>query len=899
MRDVALLPRLAAGIAAAVGAWLSVGALAITGDVGTAERVGLLPPLWSLALFLVVALGVMAVWRAQPTRILPVFLSLLLWLPWLPGPIPVSFLLWTGPVVPLVWTAILVCLVAGGGAGAWIAKSRWLRDPQRAPLTACVLALVLSAVGFWHVSLRVPGGDEPHYLMITESLLYDGDLQIENNHTRGNYQEYFAGVLRPDFLRRGQNGQIYSVHAPGLAALVAPAFALGGYHAVVAFLSLLGAAGAALAWHVAYRVAGSVAAAWFGWAVVFLSVPFFFHTFTIYPDGPAAVLVLVGVWGLTLFHDRDGRAPELRWRLVACGAAMAFLPWLHTRYAVLAGVIGALVIARLARRPAFLRSAAAFLALPLVSAAAWLSFFYVIYGRFNPAIPYGGFGQGSSRGYVFSGLTGLFLDQQFGLVPNAPAYLCAFAGLVAALFLRVSPRGSDSRVRAQPRLALEMLSIAVPYLIVATTHRMWWGGSSPPARFAVPVLLMLATPAAVFWISARTRVWRYLALFALGLNAAIVSAMVFVENGFLIFNSRDGFSLWLEWVNRVVDLPMGVPSFHQGGKVSWAHVGYWALAIGGVVLTLRILKGRLETAGGVALVVLSLSAGGIMLALEAVWRSQGVTGLAPTKSQLALLDEFRPALRPIGVHYSPLTLSDVDRILPRMRIPPSDRVGLRAEMRVRPFVTFPLVPAGRYRVHIDAPEPAGQVVLRVGRTGQTIAQVSLDTLAAMESMIEIKLPVRVHSLHVYVDDVSRASIRDLWLTPAAVWHPLLPYARRATRYGSHVVFFLDDNVFEERTGFWVRGNRVADFLVAPDRVRRSVSMFVRNGMLDNHVGLSSGGWRVDLALKPGEGRSLTVPVDREVGGAAVRVVSTEGFRPADVYEDNRDRRFLGVWLEVR
>ena len=898
MRGSGLLLRLAAGTAAAVGAWLSVGALAVTGDVTTSERVGLLPPLWGLALLLVVALGAMIVWRVQSTRVLPLFLSLLLWLPWLPGPIPVSFLLWTGPVVVLVWTAILICLAAGGGAGASIAKNRWLRDPQRAPLTACALALVLCAVGFWYVSPRLPGGDEPHYLIITESLLYDGDLQIENNHTRGEYHEYFAGVLRPDFLRRGQNGQIYSVHAPGLAALVAPAFALGGYHAVVAFLSLLGAAGAALAWHVAYRVAGSVAAAWFGWAVVFLSAPFFFHTFTIYPDGPAAVLVLVGMWGLTLFHGRSGGAPELRWRLVACGAAMAFLPWLHTRYSVLAGMIGALVIARLARRPAFLRSAAAFLALPLVSAAAWLSFFYVIYGRVNPTIPYGGFGQGTSRTYVFSGLTGLFFDQQFGLVPNAPAYLCAFAGLAAALFLSVRSHESGSRVRAQSHLAVEMLLIVVPYLIVVTTLRMWWGGWSPPARFAVPVLLMLAAPAAVFWTSARSEAWRYLALLALGLNAAIVGTMIFVENGFLIFNSRDGFSLWLEWTNRVIDLPMGLPSFHQRGGVSWIHVGYWALAIGGVVLALRLLEGRLKTAGGIALVTVSVSAGGVMVALEAVWRSQGVTGLAPTGSQLALLDEFHPALRPTGVYYSPLTLSGVARILPRMRIPPSDRVGLRVMPEERPFVTFPLVPAGRYRVLIDAPEPAGQVVLRVGRTGQPLAQASLDT-PARGATIEIKLPVRVHSLQIYADEVNRTAIRDLWLEPVAVRHPLLPYARRATRHGSHVVFFLNDNVFEEQAGFWVRGSLAADLVVTPDRVGRNVVLFVRNGMMDNHVELSSGRWHVDLAMRPGEERSVTVPVDREVGGAVVRVTSAEGFRPVDVYEDNKDRRFLGVWLEVR
>lgn len=47
----------------------------------------------------------------------------------------------------------------------------------------------------------------------------DGDLKIENNHLRGDYREYFFGPLKPHYLARGVNGEIYSVHAPGLPAV--------------------------------------------------------------------------------------------------------------------------------------------------------------------------------------------------------------------------------------------------------------------------------------------------------------------------------------------------------------------------------------------------------------------------------------------------------------------------------------------------------------------------------------------------------------------------------------------------------------------------------------------------------------------------------------------------------
>ena len=887
-------------MAAAVGAWLSLGALAVTSEASSAARIGLLPPVWSLELFVAVAVGVMAAWRPEPARTLPLFLSLLLWLPWLPGPIPASFLLWTGPVVWLVWTAIVVSLFTSSGVRVRIARGRWLSDPRRVPLTACLIALLLSGIAFWRVSPLLPGGDEPHYLMITQSLLYDGDLQIENNHDRGDYREYFAGALRPDFLRRGQNGQIYSVHAPGLAALIAPAFVIGGHHGVAAFLALLSAAGAGLAWHVAYIAAGSVAAAWFGWAVVFMSAPWLVHTFMVYPDGPAGVLMLAGVWCLMRLQNREGNALARRWPLVACGAAMAFLPWLHTRYAVLAGVIGVLVLARLAGRPGFLQSAVSFLVVPVVSAAAWFSFFYIVYGSFDPLVPYGGLAHGVSAGYVLGGLTGLLFDQQFGLLPNAPAYVCAFVGLGMFLFRARLDHG-DGGARVESRLGWELLVIMVPYLVIATTHPMWWGGLSPPARFTVPVLLMLVIPASLFWVRARARTWRYLPLVAVGLNATILATMVLVERGFLIFNSRDGFSLWLGWVNRVVDLPTGLPSHHQSGGMLWVHVASWAFAIGAVVFALRAgaRRGRLSEVHTIGVLTLAGSAVATMAGLQMVWWSNGVTGLAPTTAQLNLLDAFRPVLRPVGVTYSPLMFVSPEDIPPRMRIRPSDRIRLRGNVRVQPRATFPRLPAGLYRLHVDARTPSGRVVLRVGRTGQTIEHVALAELATRSSGIDVKLPVRAHSLQVYSDEEGRDAIRDLWLEPEALWPATLPLARRAVRYGSHVVFFLDENVFEEEAGFWVRGERAADLILMPSHASDDVTVFLRNGGVANDVELTSGDWRVELSLDPGDTRALSVPVDLEVRWAVVRVASGSGFRPVDVNQNSDDPRFLGLWVELQ
>ena len=878
-----------------VAAWLSFGALSPVAPSPSPAFVGLLPAWWWLPLGGAAILALFA-WRPTLARA-AWLLSALLILPWLPLPVPASFLVWTGPMTTWVWCATFAAVaVSAWPAGGLPALTSWFLAPRRAVRAAFVAALACYLAASVVAAPAFRQGDEPHYLVITQSLLYDHDLKIENNHERGDYLSYFpGGVLRPDFLKRGVDGEIYSIHAPGLSALVLPAFALAGYPGVVVFLALLGALGTAVAWKTAFRLTGNPLAAWFGWGVTALGVPFFFHAITVYPDGVGAVIVMVAVWSLTRFEpgaDESDASAASRLGVGAwlgVGALLAILPWLHTRFAGLAAVLGILLGLRLLGRREF-GSLVALGAIPLVSAAGWFAFFHAIYGVFNPAAPYGS-RVDTSLASIPGGLAGLFLDQQFGILTNAPAYALALAGLWEL-------------GRRRLRLSIELVVLVASYLATVASYHMWWAGSSSPARFAVAVMLVMSLPAASWW-AARGVVGRAVGTVALGLTLLITGSLVMAQHGGLILNERGGTSRWMDWVSPLVNLPQAVPSFFANGPLgaTWRAL-IWAaillVAVAALVMVTRRAGGEpVDTRRRLALAGPALFGLALMAATTVCWAVDRVEPLTPTSAQLEFVSSYDVALRPTGLQYHPIRIGHAPRVISQLQIGNSNR---EANGPDAPLLFLVDVPAGIYRVRArDGARLQGTFEVTIGRTPEPMTRWTLDESSDTPEC-RVNLPVPVNAVIVNGDARARASAANgLVLEPVSVipsreaagtWH-----ASRARRYAEAVVFIDDPMVsYLEGPGMWVVGAVDAKLAVTTDQVA-SMPLLVRNGASANSVRLQAGQWSQTVTLKAGEERVVQVPVSPVRWMTRLDVRAESGFRPAEVDKASRDQRFLGVWLQ--
>ncbi len=914
-----------AGAVAGLAAWLTRGQLDVVSGAEGAVRVAMLPALHQLLPSCVVgaAAGLLLTWAAarlsatsDRSPLGPAYDVVLPW--WITGSLVLPYL----PIVPDRWPALtmlagpgkyvvwaLAAIMSARAVAHRVTTGRWRRGPARlAVVLACVGALSAAVCGTaaWRlVGTVFPGGDEPHYLVIAQSLWRDGDLRIENNHQRGDTLEYYPVHLAPHYLTRGTDGEIYSVHPVGLAVAAAPVYAAGGYRAVVAMLVALATLAGLLSWWLAWRVTGSALAATFGWAGAALGPPFVFNSFTVYPE-IAGALMAIAAYGLAMASRPS------RWSWLGCGLALASLPWLSTKYVPMAGALGLVALARLwrptrvvgpdghratATRADRLWATGALAVPPAVSLAGWFGFFWAIWGRLSPSAPYGG-ASGTEARHLWSGAPGLWLDQEYGLLTVAPVLALAIVGLVLM-----------ARERTVRRVAIEIAVTVVSLWATVGAFHLWWGGSAAIGRPLVSALPLLAVPVA--WAFERSRrmpalAAGYLTLLVIGLTNVVVIATQ--NRGLLLASGRDGSSQLLDWWSPLWSLSAIAPTFIvDPALVALRVAAAWLVpaVVAGVALAIARPRPGTGLAGTMALFAAAAAMGvATLVAPAARGAHTPPSGRLDARSSTRLLDDYAPSLRPLAVRYMPF-----ERIA-ASEVPPLFRFDARPDDRRRKPPVAVLndarwsLPPGRYEVGLVAPAsaswPEGELGLQLGRLGPPIEAWPVTPDGTGRWATTFDLPVYVESVGFRASSALAAIRPTLVVRPVTVADRADEAPRRevlqAMQYGTAWVLFHTGDTAPEAGGFWTRARRRTAFTVV-SRDASPMSIRVRAGAVPTGVTAIVAGRSQRLHLAAGEQRELVLPPH---GGASwrVEVEADAAFVPAAVDPASDDRRELGCWVEI-
>jgi hypothetical protein len=894
-------------------------------------RVALLPPWQALGAFVgLAALGLLWLDRMTLPRgtsaalgpslgplVLPALgLSVLLlpYAPYIADALPVLQIL-AGPLATVIWVAVIAQF-------AWVLwqtplwphrrMQRWdVRQLAWAVGLATALVSGGAAMRFTGTPL-FPAGDEPHYLVMAQSIWRDGDLKIENNHTRRDYAEYFRRDLDPHYLTRGSDGEIYSIHPVGMPVLIAPIYAVGGYRGVVLAFVLMAALAAALMWQTMARVSGAIGASTFAWAAVVLTTPFLYNSFAVYPEIPAALAVIVAFALLT----HPGTSPGSTGRWAAVGVAAGALPWLSTKYAPMSAMLIALGLARIAwptgsrisdvfgvwtsgsRRFRALIPAGALLLPYGLSLLAWFTFFYVIWGTPRPQAPYGALVQTRPFNLVF-GAPGLLFDQEYGLLPYAPVYILVASGLWV-----MWRAGNELR-----RLAFEVSLTFAALLATVGAFRIWWGGSASPGRPLTSGLLLLALPIAVaFTAFPAASARRAAAHLLLWLSIGITGILFVVQEGFLISNARDGTSSLLEYLSPRWPAWSLAPSFiYHEAPTAWVYALVWLALAGLAGLTLRRMT---TTSPGVA------SAGAIGVCAASLLAAALVVPLLPTdppwpgvdleaRARLPVLDRFDSVTRPVAVEYAPMRVLEASTATTHtaLVVEPGTRSDPQP-IRVLHNGRFSL-PAGEYAVEVEwIGSRTGETLgLQIGRTGDAWRTWRVNPEPGGQWTAAFTAPMDMSFVGLRGTPELEQVIGRIAVIPRSVVdatrRPRLPTVLGASDSGDASLFYHDENVFPEERGFWVRGgHRRAQVSVHRSDMEGPLRLRVHSGVIANRLEVSMSGWSTTVALRPQSPEQIEIPATGRRSLVTLTFSAADGFVPMEIDGASRDARRLGAWVEV-
>ncbi len=445
-----------------------------------------------------------------------------------------------------------------------------------------IIALVI--FNFGSVLMKKGGisftGDEPHYLLITHSLLQDGDFNLSNNYANQDYFTYMSDNLKLDVhLAPGTDG--YSMHSPGVSILLLPFYALGllfSKGAVFFFvrfgMSVFGALLGIQLFLFALQEWKNEKIAWALWFVFLSTSPIFFYSIHIYPE------IILALFSLTIFRFLRFTESWTESKLLFIGILLGSFLWLHAvKYMFIIVPFFLFALWTLLKKQKIGSNILYFLVGPVFLVLLHTLFSYTLYGSLSPfSVSLKGTAASTESAnffqrwlfdipwkFRFETLIGYFFDQRDGLLLYAPVYFFGFLGMIEL-------------GRRDFRKLLTLLFLTAPYVLglAFLTQR---GAFAPQARTQVAVFWAMGIFLGYFLVYNAKKMFTY--MFSASLFFSYIVIYVLLKNPWSLYQAttfgeiqRAG-QLFIHLSNLHFYLPQFLPSFQKIENRGWLPNYIW------------------------------------------------------------------------------------------------------------------------------------------------------------------------------------------------------------------------------------------------------------------------------------------------------------------------------------
>ena len=385
---------------------------------------------------------------------------------------------------------------------------------------AAVIALLVYSLMVPAMLRTAIDGDEPFYLLMTESIVHDHDLDLTNQYRDLAHSATGRTDLRPQLGDPvGKHGEQYSRHEPFLPILLIPGYVVGKLAGAIATIVFFGVLLVRSTVRMFEDEGIDEATTRAVFPLFAFGPPIMFYTARIWPEVPAAFCFVEAVRGV-----RQRRTQ--RWIPALFGMTL-----LKLRFILVA--IPLLLIA--VRRRKHVAIAALAIGVPLV--VVWL-----VSGSATSVHSWRELLPVSPRLYAI-GFFGLLLDGAAGLLFQAPFYVLAIFAI--------------TRWRETPHAFRIGVVASLLYIVYLVPRAEWHGGWAPPLRYVVVFMPVLALGAAWMWRWIDGGVIALISIWTIGL---VVHGIAFPYRLFHIENGENAVGEWLSRIYRS-DFSRLFPSF--------------------------------------------------------------------------------------------------------------------------------------------------------------------------------------------------------------------------------------------------------------------------------------------------------------------------------------------------
>jgi len=383
------------------------------------------------------------------------------------------------------------------------------------------------AVSLWFNYANQPTGDEPEYLLMAHSLVYDRDIDLKNNFEKKDYQIFYKNKeLKPQDAAVKKDNKLYSYHPFMISLLISPFYLIGKRLGATIFLNFLAALLSGIIFLLSNKIYKDIKLGILISIISGFSMPLLIHINHVATDVTSGLFLTFSYYILFFLPQQ----------YILFSTTLALSIWLHLRNIPVAFIIFLLFVFFNRKQNKIILTV---IFLQLMNIIILLFVNKMIYGDLLPK--HADAGNNFLGGFNFNiikGFSGIFFDQEFGLFFYIPVFFLLPAGFFFLYKIRRD-------------IFYSLIFIFVPFLLFISSWGEWRGGGGASARFFIPIIFCLCIPiGAIFYYCKDKK--NYLLKILTGMGFILSYIMLLVP--WFRWNKGEGYNWILKIISSFINI---------------------------------------------------------------------------------------------------------------------------------------------------------------------------------------------------------------------------------------------------------------------------------------------------------------------------------------------------------